>query len=345
MSHRFSKAIRGMLYALMLTFLTVSAPRAVDMTDRQAAFTRMLDAPCQKYHLPKLLVMAIARQESGYHPWCVNIEGRDYYAKSREQALQIAAWALRNDKSFDVGLMQINSYWIKKYRWPLASVIEPKYNVMIGCWILAQEIRRHGYNWKAIAYYHTPLHRNWERGVNYARSVVKHIRSIQNEIRMRQRSTAMPVPDFNQSAAIASQAAYTRTESGVMIRDLPGENIRATLITDRVLRGKKEQKKDPEINLKAEQPRTLETLIAERVALAKKKSSENKSDETGDASAKNRVVAETQKQKMREVALRMAKVTDKNPASEKKTASQRTLKDLIDERIERASETLLAERR
>ncbi|MBR4605807.1 MAG: transglycosylase SLT domain-containing protein [Lachnospiraceae bacterium] len=295
MRHGLRKCLLGLLCGLCIVFRTPQGTDANNIYLRQESFAQMLDEPCRKYHLPKLLVMAIARQESGYNPWVINIEGRDYYARNREEALQIASWALRNDRSFDVGLMQINSYWIKKYNWPLPSVIEPKYNILIGCWILAGEIRKHGYNWKAIAYYHTPLHRNPERGIRYARSVVGHIHTIHSELQFRR--PVMPVPDFNQSAPIAMQVAYTQTQSGVLIRDLPGENVKATLISDRLLGRKtnppKKPEKTPEKAIDTKKPRTLGELIAERKAAEKKTEALKKE-------ARRTVVAETMLQKMRE---------------------------------------------
>ena len=125
-----------------------------------------------------VLALAIARQESGCHPWIINISGRDVRPRSKEEAIQYAQWAMRSGRSFDVGIMQINAYWIKRYGWPVEQVLEPANNIKIGVWILAQEIRRHGLNWKAVAYYHTPLHKNPERGRAYARSVVGHVKKI-----------------------------------------------------------------------------------------------------------------------------------------------------------------------
>ena len=78
----------------------------------------------------------------------------------------------------DIGIMQINSYWLRKYGWPVEQVLEPRNNAKIGVWILAQEIRRHGLTWRAVAYYHTPLHRYPERGRAYAQSIVRHVRNI-----------------------------------------------------------------------------------------------------------------------------------------------------------------------
>lgn len=150
------------------------------LQERQEAINALFDEPCAKYKIPKELALAIARQESGYHPLIINIAGHDVRPKDVNEALRYAYWALQNGYSFDVGIMQVNSYWIKKYRWPIELVLEPSNNVKIGCWILAQEIQRHGLNWKAIAYYHTPLHRNPRRGVWYARCIVNHLRNILN---------------------------------------------------------------------------------------------------------------------------------------------------------------------
>lgn len=144
----------------------------------QDAVLRLLDAPCRARGIPKALALAIIRQESDLDPWVVNVAGKDYHPGSLHGAATIARRALAEGKSFDVGLMQVNSYWIKKYGWPLEKVIEPRGNVRIGTWILGNEIRRHGLNWKAVAYYHTPLHKNPKRGVAYAKKVIAHMRNI-----------------------------------------------------------------------------------------------------------------------------------------------------------------------
>lgn len=169
----------GMKTVLLLAFLCCCAPaHANTLRERQQAVEHLFDAPCAHYQVPKVLALAIARTESGCRPWILNIDGRDVRPDSREKALRLARVAMQNGRSFDVGLMQVNVYWIRKYHWPLEQVLEPATNVKIGVWILAREIRRHGLNWKAVASYHTPLHRNPERGRAYARTVVGHIKEI-----------------------------------------------------------------------------------------------------------------------------------------------------------------------
>ena len=171
----------GVMLFLMALLLAVPAAHAAALHERQQELEPLFDAPCARYQVPKVLALAIARQESGCHPWILNISGRDVRPRSKEEALRYAQWAMRAGRSFDVGVMQVNSYWIRKHGWPLEQVLEPANNVKIGVWILAQEIHRHGLNWKAVAYYHTPLHRNPERGRAYARSVVGHVKKIVGE--------------------------------------------------------------------------------------------------------------------------------------------------------------------
>lgn len=177
----FNKTIIAIPFRMFLLFLLLicSCNSAnASQTERQQLFEPLFDAPCARYQVPKILALAIAKQESGYHPWILNISGKDIRPKSKNESLRYAQLALRSGRSFDVGIMQINSYWIKKHGWPLEQVLDPATNVRIGVWILAQEIRRHGLNWKAVAYYHTPLHKNPVRGRAYALSVVGHVKKI-----------------------------------------------------------------------------------------------------------------------------------------------------------------------
>uniref|UniRef100_I2PX39 Soluble lytic murein transglycosylase-like protein n=1 Tax=Desulfovibrio sp. U5L TaxID=596152 RepID=I2PX39_9BACT len=129
----------------------------------------LFDAPCARYGAPKALARAIAHHESGLRPWAMNIEGRPILHASKEQALAVARAALQAGLSFDVGVMQINSWWIRRYHLPLEVVFEPRGNVQVGVWILAQSIKRFGLTWQAVATYHTP---NPERGRAYAAAVL-----------------------------------------------------------------------------------------------------------------------------------------------------------------------------
>lgn len=124
--------------------------------------------PCEKYNVSPNLARAIAKAESGLHPWAVNVAGRAYYPASAEAALRIIADAKEKGLSHDIGLMQINNQWLTQLGISPETALIPANNVTLGVYILALAIRRHGYNWKAVGAYHSPTS---ARQMTYARKV------------------------------------------------------------------------------------------------------------------------------------------------------------------------------
>lgn len=120
---------------------------------------------------PPALVKAIARQESGHNPLAVNVAGKPYYPATREEAEQLIRESMAAGKSFDVGKMQINSWWMERLGIDPFSLLDPDVNEAWGKRILAEEISRHGLNWKAVGKYHSP---DSERGRQYAWRVYHH---------------------------------------------------------------------------------------------------------------------------------------------------------------------------
>jgi len=83
-----------------------------------------------------LFLLAIAQQESAMNPKAKN----------------------RNVKggTTDHGAMQINDEWVprlKKFGITKNDLYDACVSAYVGAWILAQEIARHGYTWKAIGAY------------------------------------------------------------------------------------------------------------------------------------------------------------------------------------------------
>ena len=61
-------------------------------------------------NVPPDLLIAIAGAESGYHPWALNIKGRQVFCQSREEAETVLETTPTDD--IDIGLMQINwRFW------------------------------------------------------------------------------------------------------------------------------------------------------------------------------------------------------------------------------------------
>lgn len=171
--------------AICIFFMTIFSVMPFDsfaasqkLRQRESAVSSYFDYPCTKFGIPKQLAMAIARQESSMHPWILNIAGKDVIAPTQEAALRLAEDAEARKLSYDVGIMQINSYWIRKYKIPLPLLFRPRDNVYMGCWILKQEINRHGMTWKAVGRYHSPT--DW-RAAHYAWLIKGHLNNILND--------------------------------------------------------------------------------------------------------------------------------------------------------------------
>ena len=124
---------------------------------------------------PPTLLNAIGIQESGMNPFAVNVAGEGHNPATREEALQIIRQAQSAGKSFDVGVFQINSWWMARYNIPPESLLDPAINRQWGMFVLSQEIARHGLNWKAVGKYHSP---DVERGRRYAWDIYRHYTAL-----------------------------------------------------------------------------------------------------------------------------------------------------------------------
>jgi soluble lytic murein transglycosylase-like protein len=130
---------------------------------------------CLRWGVPKTLALAIARHESGMNPWAVNVAGRAFIPSDKKTALRLIDVAKHWNKSFDVGLMQVNSQWLKKWGISPQEALDPRINIILGVRILGQAIERHGLSWKAVASYHTPQD---ERGKRYFMAVLRKIKQV-----------------------------------------------------------------------------------------------------------------------------------------------------------------------
>ena len=115
--------------------------------------------------MPPELTQAIARVESGGTPYALNVAGRGSIFGNKADAVAAAEKASEAGHSFDSGIMQINNWWLKRYGIPLEAAFDPVANILLGSWILKQELDRGGDTWKAVARYHSP---DTDRGNQYA---------------------------------------------------------------------------------------------------------------------------------------------------------------------------------
>jgi len=92
----------------------------------------------RRYSISEPLLRAIARVESNTNAAAMNMGH------------------IGRTKSYDIGLMQINSSWLPKLRTfgiDEQALKDPCQNLMVGAWILAHHMREDGADWNGVGAY------------------------------------------------------------------------------------------------------------------------------------------------------------------------------------------------
>ncbi|MGF6915870.1 transglycosylase SLT domain-containing protein [Paraburkholderia sp. 40] len=129
---------------------------------------------------PKVLA-GIALNESGLNgrawPWTLNIAGRGFFFKTREDAYRVVQSLIAHGRSdFDVGIMQINwAYHARRFASPW-DALAPATSIRVAEEILNENYSKTHSVAKAIAYYHSA---NPVPGQAYLARFAKHLNQIQ----------------------------------------------------------------------------------------------------------------------------------------------------------------------
>lgn len=104
------------------------------------AHATCFDRAAQTYGVEARLLKAIAKVESSGKSDAINMNKH------------------KNSVSYDIGLMQINSTWLrhkffKEMGYQKEHLLMPCTNVMVGAWVLANNFRDYGTNWEAVGAY------------------------------------------------------------------------------------------------------------------------------------------------------------------------------------------------
>lgn len=120
----------------------------------------------QSFGIPPVILYSMALTESGkpYRgerlpwPWTVNHAGRGIYFPSRQAAYAyLSRLVARGDRSFDVGLMQVNWRWnADVFGGSLWDALDPYVNLRGGAAILRRHYLRTGSFESAVGAYHSP---------------------------------------------------------------------------------------------------------------------------------------------------------------------------------------------
>jgi len=116
------------------------------------AHAACFERAAERYQVPEVLLRAIAQQESGGNSRAINQNA---------------------DGSYDIGLMQINTFWLPTLaRHGIAAqhLYDPCVNTLVGAWILSKAFARLGYNTQGLGAYNA---RSPEKREQYARQILR----------------------------------------------------------------------------------------------------------------------------------------------------------------------------
>lgn len=100
------------------------------------SFNHCFEASAAHYGLDPQILRAIAMTETGMKSHLVGPKN--------------------NNGTYDIGLMQINSAWLKtlgRYGITEQGLFNACTNIQVGSWILANNVSRHGHTWKSVGAY------------------------------------------------------------------------------------------------------------------------------------------------------------------------------------------------
>lgn len=115
---------------------------------------RCFNLAATTYGIPVNLLKAIAQTESRHNAYAIN---------------------MNSNKSYDIGIMQINSSWLPKLNRigvTQVDLFDGCKNIQVGAWILASNIKQYGFNRKAIGAYNAISPQKQEI---YARKVLSNL--------------------------------------------------------------------------------------------------------------------------------------------------------------------------
>ena len=118
-----------------------------------------------RHGLPENILLSISRVETGYQkvdgvrrawPWTLNAGGDSAYFHTKDAALKSLKKRVKQGvTNIDIGCMQLNFRWHKKFFKNLSDMMSPEKNVDYGARFLNRLYKRHGSWEKAVKYYHS----------------------------------------------------------------------------------------------------------------------------------------------------------------------------------------------
>lgn len=167
--HHVLKAIMQAMVVFLL-YMQGTCNAATPVNKRGADHIKSIIAKAEiQNKIPKGLLAAIAKVESGNREYAINVGGRSIYASSLAKALSFAQRKINSGvTNIDLGVMQLNYRWHRNQFASLEEMFTPEKNINYAAKLLKSLYSQHG-NWqKAIRHYHSA---NVKHSSKYSRKV------------------------------------------------------------------------------------------------------------------------------------------------------------------------------
>lgn len=152
---------------LLIALIIMNSMVVASSNDLHKPYISCFDQASKRYQVDKSLLLAIAKTESDFDRHALNVN---------------------KDGSEDYGLMQINSWWLKrelKVFGITKTDLKNDYcmNINVGAWVLAQNFFSHGVNWNSVGAYNAGFGKGKQAlRDKYARKVFKHYKKFKLEL-------------------------------------------------------------------------------------------------------------------------------------------------------------------
>ncbi len=143
---------------MKLHYLLLIIPVIAASQTHALRLDKCFDIAANRYQIPSKLLKAIAQTETKMKPVSIG---------------------LNNNRTYDIGIMQINWSWLSKLQRvgiTQKDLVDPCNNIQIGAWILSDNIKRYGFGVKAIGAYNATTPQLQQK---YADLVMKNMREVE----------------------------------------------------------------------------------------------------------------------------------------------------------------------
>ena len=178
-------------------------------TASAAPFAECVRKAATRYSVSEELVHGIIQVESG----------------GRSEAMNMGHQ--QRTRSYDIGLMQINSSWLKKlkeFNIDELTLKDPCTNIMVGTWILANHMKETGYDWNGVGAYNASCRQLNKDECQKARST--YTWKVYRSIMKKKNQPIIPFVEKENQKEVASniEVKKTRTIRSVSIYESDSES-------------------------------------------------------------------------------------------------------------------------